>query len=384
MLEEEIMIKKIDWADIPNPTNKDVEMESISSNEMGIRQTVATSNEISLQKQIETTCDNEFDKSIIATIESRFSPTFMTTANYESHSFAEIFPDATESEFNSLLADMEVHEQFEPIIIFEGKIADGRTRKKVQDTLKRQTLAHEWIGEPQELLNYLYAKSQHRNLNSQQRAVISLQFVQAERDLAKGRQGMRTDLNKILNAVKGRALEKVAKKHGTNRTYLSHAEMIKDKAEELLNYVKRNEIPITQAKLLAEKIADREQRLEAMAEYKKGKRTMNVIIDEIKFKKGTAHDISDSKKDSKDVEIDSIPALILFQSLKFWENQEKAKEKMKQATEILGIDTKQIWYIPDVNEKDSKAILNLIKSLVKKLKMIRRFSADGQELNNNC
>ncbi len=202
--------------------------------------------------------------------------------------------------------------------------------------------------------------------------------------MAKQRQGMRTDLNKIVNTIKGRASDITAKKHGTNRTYLGYAEKINEKAEELLNYVKRNEIPITQAKLLAEKIESREDRLEAVEEYKKGKQTMNAIIEDIKFKKGVAHDSSESNKENQDVNIDSIPALLLFQSLHSWKNQEAAIEKIKQVAEILGIDTKEVWYVPDVGDKDTQAILALIKSFVKKLKMIRRFSADGQELKNNC
>ncbi len=134
--------------------NKQVEKkiaDTTSNNEINIRQNVDTSDEPSVQEPREGTSANEIVKSTVASIESKFSPIFMTDTIYEDHPFAEIFPEATESEFNNLLADMEVHGQFESIIIFEGKIADGRTRKKVLDTLKRSTIAHEWLGEPEEL-----------------------------------------------------------------------------------------------------------------------------------------------------------------------------------------------------------------------------------------
>jgi uncharacterized Fe-S cluster-containing protein len=183
---------------------------------------------------------------------------------------------------------------------------------------------------------------------------------------------------------KGRASDITAKKHGTNRIYLGYAEKISEKADELLNYVKRNELPITQAKLLAEKLEKSQDRLEAVSEYKKGERTMNAIIDEINYKNSTGCEASKVENECQDFDVDKIPALMLFQSLKSWENQKAAQAKIKQVAEILDINSKEIWYIPDKDDKDTRAILKLMKSFVKKLKLIRRFSAEGQELKNIC
>ncbi|BBB92270.1 ParB N-terminal domain-containing protein [Methylomusa anaerophila] len=355
---------------------------STIANEMDMRQSVATSHESGLQEITESTTGNEFASS--KNLASKFSAVFETMDNFEAHSFAEIFPDATKEEYESLLEDVRVHGQYEPVIIFEDKIADGRTRQKAQQELKRSLLAQTWLGSSEELLNYLYAKSQHRNLNSQQRAVVALQFVQVERELAQKRKGMRTDLNRIVDAVRGRALDQVAKKGGTNRTYIAYAEKIDKEANELLDYVKRNEIPITQAKLLAEKLKISQDRLAAVSEYKKGGRTMSAIIDEISYKNGTGCETSSDETQNQGFEVDKIPALFLFQSLQSWQDQEAAKTKIKQVAEILGINSKEVWYIPDNNDKDAKAVLKLMQSFVKRLKMIRRFSAEGQELKHIC
>jgi hypothetical protein len=241
--------------------------DTTSNNEINMRQGVATSNESELREIAEQTSGNEIATSNTDSVASKFGVTYETAANYEPHQYANIYPDSTQAEFESLVEDMRVHGQYEPAIIFEGKIADGRTRQKAQRELKRPMLAYEWLGTPEELLNYLHAKSQHRNLTSQQRAIVSLQFLEAEKELAKHRQGMRTDLQQIVTAIKGRASEITAKRHGTNRTYLGYAETIQNKAEELLEFVKKNEIPIGQAKLLAEKIDSPEQRLKAVEIY---------------------------------------------------------------------------------------------------------------------
>ncbi len=351
---------------------------SMIIDQMDMRAFITTSNESKLHEITESTSDNGVATSHNSTA-TKFSAVFETKDNYEAHPFAEIFPDATKDEYERLLEDMRVHGQYEPAIIFEGRIADCRTRQMVQQELDYPLLVHEWLGTPEELLNYLYAKTQHRNLTSQQRAVISLQFLKAERQLAQQRKGMRTDLQQIVTAVKGRASEITAKRHGTNRTYLSYAEAIQDNAEELLGFVKRNEIPIGQVKLLAEKIRDKDQRLEAAKTYLKGKQTMKAIINDIKFKGNAAHDISEIQPDEMDT-VDTIPALMLFQNMRLWQEPEVAAQKIRQIAEILEINTREIWYVPDNEQKTTKEILKLVQSLAKKMAKINKFSSDGNSI----
>lgn len=337
---------------------ENIEMTNIITSESNVRQSVAIG----------------YDSTA-----SKFSAVFETRNNYETHPFAEIFPDATKEEYESLLEDIRVHGQYEPVILFEGRIADGRTRQIAQEELNYPMLVHEWLGTPEELLNYLYAKTQHRNLTSQQRAVISLQFLKTERQLAQQRKGMRTDLQQIVTAVKGRASEITAKRHGTNRTYLSYAEAIQENAEELLEFVKRNEIPIGQVKLLAEKIRDKDQRLEAAKTYLKGKQTMKAIINEIKCKENAAHDISELQQDDIDA-VDTIPALILFQNMRLWKDPEVAVLKIRQIAEMLEINSREFWYVPDTEQKTTKEILKLIQSFAKKIAKINKFSSDGNSI----
>ncbi|MEN6411930.1 MAG: hypothetical protein ABFC84_04070 [Veillonellales bacterium] len=343
------------------------------TSEMNLRQFVDTSNESDMQKLTDGNSPNE---SASNNITSYFGPVYETVEKFTAHPFANIYPDTTQAEYESLLEDMRIHGQYEPIIIFEGQIADGRTRQKAQQELNHPMLANEWLGTPEDLLNYLYAKSQHRNLTSQQRAVVSLQFLEVERELAKQRKGMRTDLAHIVSAVKGRASDITAKKHGTNRIYLGYAEKIQENAKELLEFVKRNEIPITQAKLLAESIDNPEQRLEAVAKYKKDKKSMKAIIRAIKLPDDTSE-----PKDGKETS-DIIPALMLFQNMHLWQDQEVAMKKIQQIAEILNINNREIWYVPDNDKNTTKKILKLVQAFNKKIAKINRFSSDGSPIKN--
>ena len=48
--------------------------------------------------------------------------------NLEFHSLADIFPLVEGTEFDELVADIRAHGLHEPIVMFEGKVLDGRNR----------------------------------------------------------------------------------------------------------------------------------------------------------------------------------------------------------------------------------------------------------------
>jgi NADH:ubiquinone oxidoreductase subunit E len=106
---------------------------------------------------------------------------------------------------------------------------------------------------------------------------------------------------------------------------------------------------------------------------------MKGIMDEIKFKDNPAHDTSEAEGNNKENR-DTIPALMLFQSLRLWEDEAVKLEKIKKVAEILNIDTREIWYILDTDQKTANTVLKLTQSFAKKMGRIRRFSANGQEL----
>lgn len=120
---------------------------------------------------------------------------------------------------------------------------------------------------------------------------------------------MRTDLQHIVNAIKtnakqkekdkGRALDHVAKKMGTNRSYVGQAEYVQKKANELLDYVKRNELSLANARLLAQKLTNEEDRLTAFHKYQKGEGKMQSIVDDILFGNDPAHEVGKGELNSK-------------------------------------------------------------------------------------
>ena len=51
-------------------------------------------------------------------------------SNLEAHSAAAMFPMMSADELQALAADIEAHGLVEPVVLFEGKILDGRNRVK--------------------------------------------------------------------------------------------------------------------------------------------------------------------------------------------------------------------------------------------------------------
>ncbi len=160
---------------------------------------------------------------------------------------------------------------------------------------------------------------------------------------------------------------------------MSYAEIIQENADELLEYVKRNEIPIGQAKLLAEQMPDKDQRLEAVKTYLNGKQTMKAIVNDIKSKENVVHDTSELQQDAVDI-LNAIPALILFHNMFLLQDSEVAAQKIRQIAEILEINTREIWYISDTDQKTTKEILKLVQSFAKKITKINKFSSDGNSI----
>ena len=102
------------------------------------------------------------------------------------HELANIFPMLGEEELKELCADMEKNGLTDPIIVYEGKVLDGRNRATACEMLGIKPKTVEYTGN--DPLAFVLSKNLHRrHLNESQRAVIAA-------TLATMRQGERTDL----------------------------------------------------------------------------------------------------------------------------------------------------------------------------------------------
>ena len=89
----------------------------------------------------------------------------------EPHPFAEVFPTLDGKAFNALVQDIEAREQQEPIVVYEGKILDGRNRYRACQILGRYPVLREFTGD--DAMGFVLSANLHRrHLNEGQRAMV--------------------------------------------------------------------------------------------------------------------------------------------------------------------------------------------------------------------
>jgi hypothetical protein len=101
---------------------------------------------------------------------------------YEAHTFADIFPrlkDIDPDGFKGLVEDIKARGQQEPIMIYEGKILDGRNRYDACVEAKIEPKPREFIGT--DPLGYVLSANLHRrHLNESQRAMVAAKLATLE------------------------------------------------------------------------------------------------------------------------------------------------------------------------------------------------------------
>lgn len=111
--------------------------------------------------------------------------------NYEIHELAEVIPPMTDQEFAELKAGIEQKGYLpdEPVVIFEGKILDGRHRYKACGEIGIQAPTRLFEGTEEDAKNYVISKNlDRRHLTTGQRGVAALRLLDYEGAEAKKRQ----------------------------------------------------------------------------------------------------------------------------------------------------------------------------------------------------
>ena len=91
---------------------------------------------------------------------------------YEYHEIANIFPMMQDDEYERLKDDIAINGQLEPIVLYEGKVLDGRNRYKALCDIGLKTDFEEYQGD--QPLSYVISKNLHRrHLTASQRAIMA-------------------------------------------------------------------------------------------------------------------------------------------------------------------------------------------------------------------
>lgn len=125
--------------------------------------------------------------------------------HYEVHPLAELIPQMTDEEFNDLKKDIQGIGQLEPIILFQGKILDGRHRYRACCELGLEPIVTERNLDGMSLMDAVRSLNIHRrHLSASQRAMVAQRFLEYAEQRAKDRQ---RDAGK--SSAPGRPAEKV-------------------------------------------------------------------------------------------------------------------------------------------------------------------------------
>lgn len=222
-----------------------------------------------------------------------------TERTYAFHEYADLFPMLDDDALAELTADVRSNGLLEAIVLYEGKILDGRNRYLACREAKVEPRFEQYRGN--DALQYVVSKNLHRrHLNSSQRAAIALDVLpmleaQARKrqvELAGTRPNTGDDLvEKIPEGSKGRAREQAAAMLGTNPRYVSDAKKIKDKAPDLLEEVRNGNLTIGEAK-------NELKRRELRQEYKeKAEAVKEDAAPDIIWNEGSFQDHIDSLRD---------------------------------------------------------------------------------------
>jgi len=194
----------------------------------------------------------------------------------EFHDVCNIFPMMGDDEYRALVEDIREHGLREPIVVWQGKIVDGRNRYRACMELGITPQYREWDGRGS-LTAFVVSQNLHRrHLTASQKAVIALEIermlaVEAEERRAElGRQARlqhvvngpegclnvettfgNKDTEMPSNAGESRAVRQAADLVGVANSYISEMKRVERDAPELVPLVRAGVITVPDAKLLA-------------------------------------------------------------------------------------------------------------------------------------
>jgi len=160
----------------------------------------------------------------------------------EPHPLAELFPLMSDDEYKALVADIKEHGLFDPVVVYEGKILDGRNRYRAcwESDISVQLVDYEG-DDP--LAFVVSHNLKRRHLNESQRAMVAAK-------IANMRQGERTDLRPM--GQKSTSRQEAADYLNVSTKSVQRAHAIREHGiPELQQAVERGEIAVRPASRIA-------------------------------------------------------------------------------------------------------------------------------------
>lgn len=179
---------------------------------------------------------------------------------FEIHPAANIFPEMTDDEAKSLMIDIRENGQREPIILFDGKVIDGRNRLRACRWLGFEPKTKEYQGREEDIVSYVLSLNLHRrHLTEGQRAMIASK-------VATMKQGARTDLSPI----GGMSQAEAAKALSVGKRSVERAVQISAKAEpEVVAAVQTGDMSLNEASKVVQLRPDLQRSVASMPKHER-------------------------------------------------------------------------------------------------------------------
>lgn len=176
------------------------------------------------------------------------------------HAF-NIFPEASEEDFNRLLEDIRNngYDQSQPVIVYEGAILDGWNRYRACQAIGISPAIKNFDGDQAAAMRLVMRTNKRRNLNKGQWATIAIEaedvLAVIAKQVEKGRREKQAETQamgqKIVPQASGKVEDKTATKaaelFNTNRTYINQAAKVKAAAPEAFEKVKAGKMTLQDA-----------------------------------------------------------------------------------------------------------------------------------------
>lgn len=161
------------------------------------------------------------------------------------HPIADVFPLISGSEFDALVADVQVNGLHLPIVLHpDGRILDGRNRYRACQAAGVEPRYETWAGDPGTEIAFVIS------LNLTRRHLSPSQLAMVAAKLATMRQGQRNDLTEISAKL---SQAQAAELLNVSVDLVQFAKKVRERgSEELINAVERDEVAVSTAADVAE------------------------------------------------------------------------------------------------------------------------------------
>jgi hypothetical protein len=152
------------------------------------------------------------------------------------HPLADLFPRLTGDDLAALAEDIKTNGGLRhPIVLYGGKVLDGRNRLAACKLAKVEPRYEEFTGTDDEALAFVLSANLHRrHLTTAQKAALAVKLLPLEQEAARRRQGTRTDLlPNSEGSGSGTALDLAGAKVGVGRDSVWKATKIADDAPDV-------------------------------------------------------------------------------------------------------------------------------------------------------